>query len=316
MNCKTLTLLLSTCLVAAAVAADGPAAEPAKRIRAGIIGLDTSHVVEFTKLLEQSQGHRRAGRDVDRGRLSRRQPGLARQLEPRQGVHREAARDGRRDRRLDRRVVAKVDAVLLESVDGRPHLAQARPVIAAGKPLFIDKPMAASLADAMEIFRLAKAEERALLLGLVAAVQLGLSGGPQRQAVRRGPQLHGVAPAEHRAAPPRPVLVRHPRRGDPLYDHGAGLQDGHPRRPGEGGRRVEGRPPRHVHRHKKYDYGAAVEGDKGSGDAGKYDGYTPLVVEIVKFFKTGKPPVSAEETLEILAFMEAADESKRQAARR
>ena len=67
--------------------------------------------------------------------------------------------------------------VLLESVDGRPHLAQARPVIAAGKPLFIDKPMAASLADAMEIFRLAKREERPLLLVLVAAVQLRLPGG-------------------------------------------------------------------------------------------------------------------------------------------
>ena len=45
---------------------------------------------------------------------------------------------------------------------------------------------------------------------------------------------------------------------------------------------------------------------------GSYDGYAPLVVEIVKFFRTGKPPVSAEETLEIYAFMEAADESKRQ----
>ena len=45
------------------------------------------------------------------------------------------------------------------------------------------------------------------------------------------------------------------------------------------------------------------------------DGYEPLVVEIVKFFKTGKPPVSAEETIEIFAFMEAADESKRQGGR-
>ncbi len=42
------------------------------------------------------------------------------------------------------------------------------------------------------------------------------------------------------------------------------------------------------------------------------DGYEPLVVEIIRFFKTGKPPVSAEQTLEIFAFMEAADESKRQ----
>ena len=35
------------------------------------------------------------------------------------------------------------------------------------------------------------------------------------------------------------------------------------------------------------------------------------MVEIVRFFRTGQPPVAAEETLEILAFMEAADESKR-----
>jgi hypothetical protein len=48
-----------------------------------------------------------------------------------------------------------------------------------------------------------------------------------------------------------------------------------------------------------------------SGSAGGYDGYKPLVIEICKFFKTGKPPVSMEETLEIYTFMEAADESKR-----
>ena len=43
---------------------------------------------------------------------------------------------------------------------------------------------------------------------------------------------------------------------------------------------------------------------------GGFDGYEPLLVEIVRFFKTGKPPVSPEQTLEIFAFMEAADESK------
>jgi hypothetical protein len=59
-------------------------------------------------------------------------------------------------------------------------------------------------------------------------------------------------------------------------------------------------------------YGATVYGDKGIAPSGGYDGYEPLVIEIVKFFKTGKPPVSADETLEIYAFMEAADESKRQ----
>jgi predicted dehydrogenase len=59
-------------------------------------------------------------------------------------------------------------------------------------------------------------------------------------------------------------------------------------------------------------YGATVFGSQGIAPSGGYDGYEPLVREIVKFFKTGKPPVKAEETLEIYAFMEAADESKRQ----
>ena len=65
----------------------------------------------------------------------------------------------------------------------------------------------------------------------------------------------------------------------------------------------------------KKDYGADVVGSRASGPAGKFEGYKPLVVEMAKFFKTGKPPVAAEETIEIFAFMEAADESKRQGAR-
>lgn len=62
----------------------------------------------------------------------------------------------------------------------------------------------------------------------------------------------------------------------------------------------------------KSDYGALVFGSKAIVPSGSYAGYAPLVEEIANFFQTGKPPVSAEETLEIYAFMEAADESKRQ----
>jgi hypothetical protein len=63
------------------------------------------------------------------------------------------------------------------------------------------------------------------------------------------------------------------------------------------------------------DYGGVVFGSKKIAPTGSYAGYEPLVAEIVKFFKTGKPPVSAAETIEIFAFMEAADESKRQGGR-
>jgi hypothetical protein len=58
-------------------------------------------------------------------------------------------------------------------------------------------------------------------------------------------------------------------------------------------------------------YGSTVFGTKGIVPGGGFDGYEPLIIEIIRFFKTGKPPVTAEQTLEIFAFMEAADESKR-----
>ena len=38
--------------------------------------------------------------------------------------------------------------------------------------------------------------------------------------------------------------------------------------------------------------------------------YRSIVQEIVKFFQTGESPVTPEESLEVLAFMEAADRSK------
>jgi len=60
----------------------------------------------------------------------------------------------------------------------------------------------------------------------------------------------------------------------------------------------------------KSDYGALVYGTNGIVQSGRYGGYEPLVVEIIKFFKTGQVPVSVVETTEIFAFMSAADESK------
>ena len=135
----------------------GHADEPAKPIRAGIIGLDTSHVVAFTKALNNPKAPAELAGD---DRSWRPIPAAARILpaswdrvkgytETLRGMGVEIV--GSIDELLKR-----VDVVLLESVDGRPHLEQAQPVIDAGKPLFIDKPMAASLADAMQIFRLAK----------------------------------------------------------------------------------------------------------------------------------------------------------------
>lgn len=55
---------------------------------------------------------------------------------------------------------------------------------------------------------------------------------------------------------------------------------------------------------------ATVFGEKGIVVLDKYSGYNPLLIKIAEFFDTGTVPVSTDETLEIFAFMQAAEESK------
>ena len=64
-------------------------------------------------------------------------------------------------------------------------------------------------------------------------------------------------------------------------------------------------------RNGKHDYGGTVFGENGNVHFSAYGGYEPLLKEIVRFFKTGVPPIESQDTIEICAFMEAADESKR-----
>ena len=61
----------------------------------------------------------------------------------------------------------------------------------------------------------------------------------------------------------------------------------------------------------KKGYGAMVFGSKGIARSGDYTGYEPLIREVVRFFHTKEVPIDPAETLELFAFMEAADESKR-----
>ncbi|MBI3865250.1 MAG: Gfo/Idh/MocA family oxidoreductase [Planctomycetia bacterium] len=126
---------------------------PARRpIRVGIIGLDTSHAVVFTKHLNRDNSRDIALNDV---RVIAAFPAGNADFPPSADRVQRFTRDVRA---LNVQIVDSisellplVDAVLLESVDGRQHLDQARPVISAGIPLFIDKPLAASLSDALAI---------------------------------------------------------------------------------------------------------------------------------------------------------------------
>lgn len=144
---KFLLLIVVAAVPLAAQAEEQP-------FRVGMIGLDTSHVIAFTQIInnpKNSYGCKVVagypGGSPDMAASADRVEKFTNQLRDRFGVEIVGSIE---------ELCEKVDGVLLESVDGRPHLKQIRPVIAAKKPVFIDKPVAASLADVIEIFRLAR----------------------------------------------------------------------------------------------------------------------------------------------------------------
>ena len=296
--------------------ASAPADEPATPLKAGIIGMD-AHALPWTKIINDPQatgelaemtvvaGYPGGSPDIPTSmELLERNVGPIREM----GVEIVDSID---------ELLDKVDVVLLLSIDGRPHLEQALPVLAAGKPVFIDKPIAGSLADAIEIFRLAKEHNVPCFSSSslrFAAATLGMRTNPQVGEVR-GCDQYSPCPLE----PHHPDFFWYGIHGvEPLFTiMGTGCKsvtrvhtEGQDIVVGvwEGGRIGTLRGIRDSRR----GYGSTVFGTKAIVPGGGFGGYEPLIVEIIKFFKTGKPPVSAEETLEIFAFMEAADESKRQ----
>jgi len=203
---------------------------------------------------------------------------------------------------------------MLESVDGRPHLEQAKPVIKARRPLYIDKPMAGSLKDALEIFPSGEASRRAGVQCLVTPLRQDDSGRPARFHWQ-SPACGNLQPLSPGKNPSRPFLVRHSRRRIAFHRDGHGLrqrQARHDQRRTDRGHRNWKGGRLGVYRENPKGYDGTAKGEKGESTVGTYDGYHPLVAEAVKFFRTGIAPVPPEETIEILAFMEAADESKRQ----
>ncbi len=301
--------------LALACALSAGAAEPARKpLRAGIIGLDTSHVIAFTQVVNDPKA---TGDPADVKIVAAfpgGSPDLPSSWDRVKGYTEQLRKMGVEIVPSIDVLLKKVDAVFLESVDGRPHLAQARPVIAAHKPLFIDKPMAASLADVLTIFKLA--EEA----GTPVFSSSSLRYGSGVQAVRDGSSPLGK-PRCVVASGPCPTEPHHPD----LFWYGvhgvemlfAIMGPGCKTVTRAGPEKVvgvwaDGRQGTFLG---KKEYIAEVEGTKGKGTLGKYEGYKPLVEQICKFFKTGKPPVAAEETIEIFAFMEAADESRRQGGR-
>ncbi len=286
-----------------------------KVIRIGIIGLDTSHATAFTKMLNDAKpeadfvgcrvvaAYPKGSPDIESS--TSRVPEYTKQVVA-MGVEIVDSIEV---------LLTKVDAVLLETNDGRPHLEQVLPVLKAGKRVFVDKPIAGSLTDSVAIFEAAKHYK----VPLFSSSSLRFS--KNAQALRNGklgkitgcdafspcslekshPDLYwyGIHGVESLFTVMGPGCKQVSRASTPNYDVALGeWTDGRLGtfrgiRAGGGG------------------YGGTAFAEKGVEPIGGYDGYKPLLVEIVKMFRTGEVPVSEEETLEIYAFMAAADESKK-----
>lgn len=285
-------------------------------VKVGIIGLDTSHSPAFARLINDPQGdglvtryevvaaYPHGSRTIESS--YERIPGYVEEVEA-LGVEIVASID---------ELLSRVDVVLLETNDGKPHLDQALQVISAGKPLFIDKPVAASLEDVVAIYEAAEAAEVPLFsssslryMSTAQAVRGG-SIGPVRNAFAYSPAslepshtdlywygIHGVETLFTVMGPGCETVVRtHTEGADVVtctWEDGRigtflGMRDG------------------------ERGYGGTAFGADAIAALGPHEGYEALVLRILEFFDTGVAPVDSRETLEIYAFMTAADESKQQ----
>ncbi len=294
------------------------AAEPstdATVIRVGIIGLDTSHSPALVKTFNDPKPKNQIFHGVEVVAAypfgsqtipssADRIPQYTRDVQSR-GVEIVDSIDA---------LLAMVDCVCLETNDGGLHLDQALQVFRASKPVFIDKPTGAILAQTIAIFRAAEQHD----VPMFSASSLRYT--PGAQAIRGGAigevlgcstyspfkrepshvdlfwyGIHGVE-ALYTCMGPGCQSVRHLSTdvcqiSTGQWDHGRigimrGIESG------------------------KSGYGGTAFGKTGIADIGNYGGYEPLFVQIAEFFVSRQPPIEAAETIEIYAFMQAAAASQ------
>jgi len=298
-----LTLLLFVFTVWPLAAAD---------LKLGIIGTDTSHATAFTSVLNDPNaadhvGGARVvaaykGGSPDIEESAKRTDQYANELHDKWGVEIVST---------IRDLCPLVDGILLESVDGRPHLAQFREAASCGKPVFIDKPLASTLADAIEIAHLAKQKNipwfssSSLRYSAVADMRspdmtgaIVWAPGPLEPHHQLDLSWYGIHGVEMLYTLFGPGCTEVSRISSPDADIVTG-------------RWSDGRLGT-VHLQRPYGkYGAVVflKGQKLNANPDMKFSYVPLVQEIVHFMQTKTAPVPNSVTLEMFAFMDAAQKS-------
>jgi len=287
-------------------------------LKIGLIGLDTSHVIKFTEIINDVN----AVAPFSEAKIV----GLFKGGSP--DIESSASRVDKYTETLNQEFKIKlyssieelclnVDAILLTSLDGRKHLEQVKSVFEAGKPVFIDKPLAGSLDDAIAIYNLSKKYKTPFM---------------SCSSFRYIPEIENLN--KHKKESFHTVVSHGPMTIEPthpdLYFYAVHpteslftLMGGHcksvTRTIGDHTEVITGSWDNeriglliaHKEGKAKYQYQVETfENEKHEIVKLKSD-YKPMLAVILDFFKTGVSPIAPEHTLEIMAFMEAADESKR-----
>ncbi len=298
-----------------------------KELKLGIIGLDTSHVIVFSDTFNNPAAKAPiAGAKVvaaypggshDLESSIGRVPGYTKDLQEKFGVKIYDSIEA---------VVEASDAILHTSLDGRVHFEQFQRIAAAakGKPVFVDKPFALRTIDARAIFNVAKK----LNVPIFTSSSLRFTGAltrvvtPETKSLVKGAQFHGPAALE--VTNPgffwygiHPIEMLYTTMGRGCQSVRVVTNDSFDLITGVW---ADGRIGTvHCNRTANYEYHGLVHFEKTSSHVNVQTEtkgfFTCLAEAILEFFRTGKPPVEAEETIELIRFIEAANESRANAGR-
>lgn len=287
-------------------------------LKAGIIGFDTSHLIRFSELTKVESPNRVKGLDIIAG-LPTFSPDIPSSYERVEGYKKDMSEKwGVKLVSSMEELLNMCDVILLESLDGRRHLKEATPVLKAKKPVFIDKPLAASYADAKEIVRLAKENDCPMFSSSSLRFDYDVLEA------KKDTEFGKILGAD--AVTPMSLEVTNP--GFFWYGiHGLEMLYSFM---GTGCSKVFCEKTETTHlvtgvwdsgrigtvrgvRGYACGYGVTLFAEKQFkrvNSTGKVPYYAQLLNQIVAFFQTGKPPVEADETLEMMQFMEAAYKSE------
>lgn len=287
-------------------------------IKIGVIGLDTSHANAFANIFNAEN----ATGDFAQQQITHAFPGGSDDIESSrtrvEGYTESFRKKGIVIVDSVDELVKQVDAIILHSLDGRKHLPQVIPAFKAKKPVFIDKPLAGTLAEAIAIKMVAEKYGARWFTSSSLRFSEGTIRYREDEAKRKS--VRGAI-----AWSPCSLEKTHPD----LYWYGVHGVETLFTLMGKGCKQVsrvsvdgtdvalgswsDGRVGefRGI-RDGKADYGFIVFGQQAIEQGGKYDGYAPLVDRVAKFFKGDYAGVDVDESIEMFTFMEAADESKRQ----